>query len=207
MRKVTVSGGPLKGACYGDLPEAEIAKSAKSYRGDPRFMQYCRQFMASKLIDGAEEPEGKGDSSLSGKLDKKWVFEWGIWLRTGVTRWVQRSSKFKLVFLILMLLVVCSRPNFSVLCGKVTVLMVKTAFRRTVALVTMVLDSILEEAIQQVDSALSPAPIAAQTLYNDQLPMEGQSNSFHLFMNLICLLMGSILGRTYGQAPLAARNL
>ena len=206
MRKVTVSGGPLKGACYGDLPEVEIAKSAKSYRGDPRFMQYCRQFMASKLIDGAEAPESKSDSSLNGKLENKWVFEWWIWFRSGAHRWIQRSSKFRLVFLLLVTLVVCSRPNFSVLCGKVTVLTVKTVFRRSVALVTLVLDSILDEAIQQVDSALSPASIAAQTLYNDQLPMDGQSNSFHLFMHLICLVMGSILGRTYGQAPFAARN-
>ena len=60
MGKVTVTGGSLKGARCGDLPEAEVAKSAKSYRGDARFMQYCRQFMASKLIDGAEEPENTG---------------------------------------------------------------------------------------------------------------------------------------------------
>jgi hypothetical protein len=207
MRKITVSGGPLKGACYGNLPEVEIAKSAKAYRGDPRFMQYCRQFMASKLIDGAEEPDSKSDSSSSGKLDRKWVSEWGIWLCTGAIRWVQKSSKFKLAFLIFMLLFVCSRPNFSVLCGKVTVLMVKTVFRRSVALVTMVLDTILDEAIQQVDSALSPAAVAVQTLYNDQLPIDGQSNSFHMVMHLICLVMGSILGRNYGQAPWAARNL
>ncbi|CAK8996465.1 Bacitracin synthase 1 (BA1) [Includes: ATP-dependent cysteine adenylase (CysA) (Cysteine activase) [Durusdinium trenchii] len=54
MRRVVISGGPLRGARYGDIPESEVARWSKSYKGDARFGQYCKQFMASKLIEGVQ---------------------------------------------------------------------------------------------------------------------------------------------------------
>ena len=55
------------------LPESEVAKSAKGYRGDPRFMQYCRQYMASKLLEGTEQPGRQSESQAKLSRIVEWV--------------------------------------------------------------------------------------------------------------------------------------
>lgn len=205
MRKVTVTGGSLKGAFYGDLPEAEIAKSAKSYRGDARFMQYCRQFMASKLIDGAEEPENTGANI--GPPENKWRLEYWSFCKGIFARCFTKWSRGKLLVLLGMMLLLISRPSFSVLCGKAAMLVIKTAIRRSVALVTMVLDTVLDEAIQQIDSALAPTQVTHGQASTDPFPMGPPITKQDYFMHVICLLLGTLFGRHYGNAPFLARNL
>ena len=55
FKRVSVQGGSLRGARYSDVSEADIRKSAKSYRGDPRFSQFCKQWVAAETF--ASDPE------------------------------------------------------------------------------------------------------------------------------------------------------
>lgn len=206
MRKVAVSGGPLKGALYGDLPESEVAKSAKGYRGDPRFMQYCRQYMASKLLEGTEQPGRQSESQA--KLSR--IVEWVAKNAPYVYKNSAHVYKTRFLIISLLFILVITRPSFSILCGKLTVLVVKTVFRKSIAFVTMILDTILEEALLQVDSALTstmtPSLREPVPQVHGMEPMDHQPQSLQLVMQLACLAVGTLLGRNYALAPQPARN-
>ena len=45
FRKVTVAGGPLKGARYSEVSVEDLERSARSYRADPRFNQYAKRMV------------------------------------------------------------------------------------------------------------------------------------------------------------------
>ena len=54
FKRAVVTGGTYRGARYSDLADADVRKAAKGYRGDLRFLQYCKQFVSLELVD--DEP-------------------------------------------------------------------------------------------------------------------------------------------------------
>ena len=160
MRRVVIAGGSLKGAQYGDVQESEIAKAAKSYKGDPRFLQYCRLYMSSKILEPAEDNEEKlkQEESAAAKL---WT--WAPAIHAAFQKCLTKSRRWRFLACCLVLMVLMSRPAFSVLFSKVTILTIKAVIRRSVNLVTMILDAVLEEAVSQIDLALLPSPVERTT--------------------------------------------
>ena len=201
MRKVTITGGPLKGAQYGDLQESEIAKAAKAYRGDPRFLQYCRLFMASKILDVSEEPTECTDERTVVSKARRFAEKAYPWLQQCFTK----NYRHRFLIAVGLLALLLSRPAFSILLGKVSILMIKSVIKNSVALVTMILDAVLEEAVTQVDMAFLPPPAQRVGVPGHDL-IERGSNIYQLFMHLSCLILGTLLGRQYGTVPRFDRN-
>lgn len=197
MRKVTIVGGPLKGAQYGDLQESEIAKASKAYRGDPRFLQYCRLYMASKVLDVTDEPlEKSEDRFIAAKLR-----HFATRISPIFSQCFKSDRRYHVFFGCLFFLLLLSRPSFSILCGKVSILVIKTFIKKSIALVTMILDAVLEEAVNQVDSTFLPPPAVQMNTLPGHAIVERGTELYQLFLHLGCLIFGALLGRQYVPAP------
>ena len=202
MRRVVISGGPLRGARYGDIPESEVARWSKSYKGDARFGQYCKQFMASKLIEGVQAPAGERlstDASEQHTTFDKWKQ-----CRAFFSKYMNKWPRSRVFLACLVCLFILSRPRFTILCGRLSMLMVKTVFRQSLALLTAVLDAILEETIHQVDSVLMPMQIGTEFSPTAAGHADKSPGTYQLATHLVCVVVGAIYGRR--GMPLLARN-
>ena len=197
MRKVVIAGGALKGAQYGDVQETEIAKAAKSYKGDPRFLQYCRLYMSSKILEPAEDngEKPKQEESAAAKL-----WSWAPAMYVAFQKCLTKNYRWRFLACCLILMVLMSRPAFSILFSKVAVLTIKVVIRRSVNLITMILDAVLEEAVSQIDVALLPSPVERTTGLHSTNSPEVHSPSYQLLIHLGCLILGTVLGRRYVPA-------
>lgn len=197
MRRVVIAGGSLKGAQYGDVQESEIAKAAKSYKGDPRFLQYCRLYMSSKILEPAEDngEKLKQEESAAAKL---WT--WAPAIHAAFQKCLTKSHRWRFLACCLVLMVLMSRPAFSVLFSKVTILTIKAVIRRSVNLVTVILDAVLEEAVSQIDLALLPSPVERTTGLHSPDSQDVHSPSYQLMIHLGCLVLGTVMGRRYVPA-------
>ena len=202
LRKTPIKGGVWRGALYGDLSEPEIAKCAKGYKGDPRFLQYCRQYMASKLLEEPKPCDALPSTSLTAN---PWLAQLMVRM-SAFGRWLKTCQKRRLFAAVLICLFLFSRPAFSTLCGKVSVLLIKTFIKKTFAVFTLILDAILEEAVSQLDYALLPNPVELGPQSTPREIIDKNGGSLQIALHLICILIGSLLQRAYGVAPTPARN-
>ena len=213
FKRAVVQGGTLQGARYSDVSEQDLRKSARSYRGDARFRQFCKQWVASQIV--APESLVQGTKQL-GQPDVLANASWWSKLKTlTLTNCKQfLSERFKgrwwtFLTLLCLVLVVVSRPAFGKLCGRVIGLSVRVFIKRSMGLLLTVLDSILEEAVEQVEQALLPPPSVFNTdgTANTKTSPAGQhSTSLQLMLHVVCLIVGSFLGRMISNAPVPARN-
>ncbi len=211
FKRAVVSGGKHKGARYNDLPPAELHKCAKSYRGDQRFHQYCKQWAALSVLgdnsDGKKLEEVGPNKQLS---TLGWITAQCMWISVRL----RQLFKGKVILALICFsgfLVLISRPSFSLLCAKLIVLGIRAITRIVSSCLVTLLDGILEEAVSQVESILNPAPqlfltpqkqeSTAQPVPNAQIRVTPSSS--HWVINLLCVLAGSIIGRLY-QIPLVA---
>lgn len=163
FKKITIVGGSLKGARYGDISEPDIRKAARSYRGDPRFAQLCKQWVAAETVapDDDAQPSSAGRVAgaqlSSNQTWKAWCYQ----VACGAGRWAYAKCKgrwFTATSVTCLLLLVISRPAFSRLCGRLVGISIRLAFRRGFYLVTILIDSILDEATYQMEATLLPVP-------------------------------------------------
>ncbi len=201
FKRAVVSGGTFRGARYSDLADADVRKAAKGYRGDPRFLQYCKQFVALELVSdgsittgsltGEKKDTQEPDPDLT-RWPFRWMIQWVIWFRAYFRgRWLPM-----IVFLFL-LIVVASRPAFGRLCGRLLGLSLKIVIRRSASLVVTVVDSILDEAALQVEEILTAAPHDSLPGADRPIHIVQQSYSFtHFLVNALCIFLGSLLQRT-----------
>lgn len=63
-----------------------------------------------------------------------------------------------------------------------------------------------DEAIQQIDSALAPTQVTHGQASTEPFPMGLPITKQDYFLHAICLLLGTIFGRHYRNAPFLARN-
>lgn len=192
----------MRGARYSDVSEADIRKSAKSYRGDPRFSQFCKQWVAAETF--ASDPEldkqtSEGLDRLS--LAKTWpglgrfsVFafakdSWKVAQQRFKNRW--GMSFWVMVFLI----VVISRPAFGRLCAKLFGLTLRFFMRRLFTLIFSIIDTMLEEAILQAETALVPdyAPESSTTAVSQPARDTLPSYIIHIF----CMVFGALVSRQF----------
>ena len=164
FKRAVVSGGKHKGARYTDLSEAEIRRCATSYKGDPRFNQYCKQWVALHLLSSPED----SSSAQAGKEGVKSQPAQGTWSSWSWEKCQQVASSIKTfargrklltIFFVLSFGLLISRPSFGILSSKLTVLVIRSLLRRTVGIPSSVIDAVLDEAIDQVESVLSGPPL------------------------------------------------
>ena len=207
FRRATVSGGSLRGARYSDLPDSDIRKYSKGYRGDPRFVQYCKQFVSLELVNKSPIQEGTReilDSNSSETSSVKKMFRLMESIGNRIKQFVQerfRGRWFSFGILSCFLCIVISRPAFGRLCGRVFSLILRLCLRRIVGLISIVIDSVLEETAVQLEEALMTPP---ETIPTREVPNHighPPTNSFsQLLMNGLCVVLGSLLHRTFQHA-------
>lgn len=211
FKRAVVAGGKHKGARYTDLPPAELHKCAKSYRGDQRFHQYCKQWTAISVLGETPDSHKAEESAHKAQFGKFW------WI---ISQWAWMGPKLRQIFkgrLILGLIcflgfmVLISRPSFSLLCAKVIVLGIRTLTRMMTHCLVTLLDGILDEAVSQVEAVLNPSPqllLTQQKQENTAQPVPNAQisvvhSSSHWLIHILCMIAGSFIGRWY-QTPLVA---
>lgn len=207
FKRTVITGGPLKGAHYHDISFEDIKKSAKSYRGDPRFNQYCKRYLSQKALqdsgEGALPTEVGPQPSRCCCLRGKFIV---------VAGWVWGKAKVKLglsILLVLICLVVLTRPLFYVVLSRAIKASIKFMLRRSCGLIIVLIDAFLDEAATQLDpgliSAPSPAVVADDTAVRYELQ---QITGIHMLLwNSLFVLVGVLIGHRLPRAPGAVRNL
>ena len=202
FKRVSVQGGSLRGARYCDVSEVDIRKSAKSYRGDPRFSQFCKQWVAAETF--ASDPEVERRASEAGNRANQstaWPgFGWTALL--GVTKDSWRVAQQRLkgrwmtsFWLVLFLMIVISRPAFGRLCARLFGLTLRFCLRRLVNLVIAMIDTVLEEAILQTEIALVAEPTPTDVNLPPGHPPREAASSY--FVHFICMILGALVSRQF----------
>ena len=209
FRRTSVQGGALRGARYSDVAKADIHKAAaKGCKGDPRFLQFCKQYVALEVV--AAQPMASTQSpseDSTGKVGPK--FPWPSWKRLSglASQWLRdrfRGRWLTLGMLTCICLIVITRPAFGRLCGRLIGLSFRLVIRRSIGIITTLVDSILEETVAQVEEALLPAPEDEHRApARSPGPVQQTSTLTHFVLNIICMLIGSWLGRANPRAAQA----
>ena len=199
FRRAVVTGGTYRGARYSDLADTDIRKAAKGYRGDPRFLQYCKQFVSLELVDdqpiqqsgtGSLSEKSSGGHSARQRFFRSLVFIWNSLKSFFGGRWLPMAG------FLLFLMVVISRPAFGRLLGRLVGISFRLIFRRVTGLVVTVIDSILDEATTQVGEALLPGNYDSST--KPDMPIQVIPERYtliHFLINGFCIFLGSLLQR------------
>lgn len=211
FKRAVVSGGKHKGARYTDLSPAELHKCAKSYRGDQRFHQYCKQWAAISVLGENTDSQKVEEFAQKAQLGKfSWIISQWVWIGPKLRQIFKGRFLLGLVcFLGFMMLI--SRPSFSLLCAKLIVLSIRTFTRMMSHCIVTLLDGILEEAVSQVEAVLNPSPQLLLTQHKQENTAQPVPNAqisvvhsvSHWIVHLLCVIAGSIIGRLY-QTPLVA---
>ena len=215
FKRAVVQGGSLKGARYSDVSEADIRRGSKLYRGDQRFAQFCKQWVAATVVAPDEVLKVADASGVNGRkaeeptFSSSWKSLGKCWIKN-FHNWAVGQVKgrfFTSCLVVFIVLVIMGRPAFGKLCGKVIGLSVRIIIKRVFGILTLVLDSLLEEAASQVEQVLLPSPHAEyQHAVTMNQPMPQVGSSLQWTMHILCILVGSLLGRNLPRAIPTALN-
>lgn len=199
FRKAVVSGGPLKGAQFFDVGWEDLKKAAKSYRSDARFNQFAKRRVSERAL-------GRGVSTVPEPTTyQRWCLRlksWRTWLFT-----FMRARLVLSIGLIVLLLVLLSRPLFYLVLAKGLALCIRLALRRSVGLVAIILDAILDEVAVNLETTLIAPPAAGPSVPLQTAGYELQQSQFfaqwlwHAFFGFL----GAIIGHRL-RAPPAVRT-
>ena len=100
-------------------------------------------------------------------------------------------------------MMVISRPAFSRLCGRLLGLSIRLAFRRGLYLLTILVDSILDEAAYQMETTLLPVPeqIPGAFFPGPQQHQVAERSFSQLIWHFFCVAFGVVLGRYWRAQP------
>lgn len=207
FRKTVITGGALKGARYTDVSAEDIRKAARSYKADPRFNQYAKRKMSERAF-AERDPSSASSTTESGCPQK---FRRSC---SSLAHFLIAKAKLKLGLSLLALLLVVilfSRPLFYVVIAKSLALGVKVFLRRSVGLLVVLLDAILDEAVNSLDGGMIAPPVqaGAHQQQHQQVPhyeLQPVNYLTSLLIHGICVLIGALLGQRLPHAPLAART-
>ena len=196
FKRAVIQGGSLKGARYSDISDSDVRKNAKGYRGDPRFLQFCKQFVASETVVSTDGNASTARGlQVPSRSSQPWAFLASLLAHFARTIYGHfRGRWVTLGMLVAFAVIVISRPAFGRLCGRILGLSVKLVIRRTLGLLTLIIDSVLEEAASQVDFALLPAQ-PRESLEPVFVPQQQPQPLSQLVLHLIGVALGALLGR------------
>ena len=205
FKKAIVAAGPLKGAPYLEVGWDDLRRAAKGYKADPRFHQFARRCMSEKAF-GPEKDSDDGQTSPQ------------TWTQALIKRaktfgsWLLSRAKLRLglsLALAFLLVVLMSRPLFYVVLVKTLTMGVRLCLRRSMGLVAAILDAFLDEAVVQLDSALSPPPMIQQQ-GTQQVPPQFHVQSMNSFtaylLHGLFTLMGVLIGHRLPRSSAFART-
>ena len=182
----------------------DLRKAAKSYKSDPRFNQFAKRVLSEKAL-GTESLATV--TSQPSNLTWSQLFMSYLKLLPG---WIWNRAKLRLglsLFICIILVIVLSRPLFYTLAAKSLVLSIRVALRRSIGLLILLVDAILDEAASSLETALivPPAGPAAQQILNAQVSTPPRT--FHeLIMNALFTAIGLLIGHRLPRAARLDRN-
>ena len=194
FKKAEVAAGSLKGARYLDVGWEDLKKAAKSYKSDPRFNQFAKRCVSERALasEGAhvDAQEGNSDGHAGVRLGSicKRVMSWTFCKAKG------RIALF--VALAFLCLLILSRPKFYILVGKSLTLGVRLALRRSFGMITLILDAILDEAVESFEQ---PGLIAPVQVGNQIQQQHDTSNAW--LLHVLCGVIGALMGRQLPRGP------
>lgn len=207
MKKVTVQAGPLKGARYGDICLEDLRKSARAYRADPRFHQYAKRMMSERALGAAPNSVPPLDREPVGSrrcCPWKKTLEWGAWVFCKTRGRIVLATVFSLL-----LLLILSRPLFYVVFAKGLKVLIRVTLRRSVGLLVLLIDAILDEAAESLEAGLLSSPTSSDTTARsdnqERFEVQQQHTIMALLVNCLFTLAGVILGRHWHGGVAAAR--
>ena len=128
FKKAVVSGGPLRGARYLDVGWEDLKKAARSYRTDARFNQFAKRGISERALSqqapqgAAETPETSATTTLM-----------SAWVRTSLT-WLGNRIRGRMLLtlsVLILVIVLVSRPLFYVVLARTLTLCIKLTLRRS----------------------------------------------------------------------------
>lgn len=188
FRKAVVAGGPLKGAQFFDVSWEDLKKAAKSYRADARFNQFAKRRVSQRALGSQPELPPKA-TKLEGSM--QWMKRWLLWLFV-----IMRGRIVLSVILTLLLLILLSRPRFYVVLAKGLALGLRLVLRRSVGLLALLIDAILDEAAVSLETSLMAPPVQVSTNPSYQQGFEMQQYHpfsrwlLHAFFGMAGILIG-----------------
>lgn len=194
-----VGAGPLKGARYTDVCLDDLRKAAKSYKQDPRFNQYAKRVMSERALGSGHSAAAVADTS---KTLKTRCSEWGAWIVSKA-----KGRTFLVLLLCIGACIVLSRPLFYIVIAKSLTIAVRLLLRRSVGLVVLLVDAILDEAAANLEASLLTAPVPQHVPQQHTSPaFEVQQHSTYatILMHLFFTAVGVFLGRHW-RAQLVVR--
>lgn len=172
----------------------DLKKAAKSYKSDPRFNQFAKRCVSERALasEGAhvDAQEGNSDGHAGVRLGSicKRVMSWTFCKAKG------RIALF--VALAFLCLLILSRPKFYILVGKSLTLGVRLALRRSFGMITLILDAILDEAVESFEQ---PGLIAPVQVGNQIQQQHDTSNAW--LLHVLCGVIGALMGRQLPRGP------
>lgn len=193
-KKVTVVGGPLKGARYSEISFEDLKRAARSYRADPRFNQFAKRMVSERALGDANRAfSAKGEKEEHSRCCSwRKTREWGSWILSKA-----RGRLFLASFTFLVFLLVLSRPLFYVVFARGLRVVVRLALRRSVGFLIVLIDALLDEAAASLEAGLI-APPSQNPLVTDnhvQFDLQQQNSFTGLLINGFFTLAGLLLGR------------
>ena len=123
----------------------DLKRSARSYRADPRFNQYAKRMVSEMALgDANSASNAKKNASETPSRWCSWrrAREWGSWILLKV-----KGKIFLAIFTCMVLLLVLSRPLFYAVFARCLRVVVRLALRRSVGLLVILIDALLDEAV------------------------------------------------------------
>lgn len=217
FKKKVIEGGSLKGAHYLDIGPADLAKAARSYRGDSRFQQFAKRMVAARTLS-QEGPKPLTDAlaaSSSGGNPQSFFSKFKAWFMWALVK--LRGRVWWSLLVIFVLSVFFTRPRLYVVLRKLVTVSIKLLIRYSMGALSVLFDAVLDELSFQLDSAVGIAAVEPQTpvpvVHTMPPPTQVQphSDSFTaLALNLLCIIVGTIvsplLGQHWPRAQVPPRN-
>ena len=199
FRKKVIEGGSLKGAHYVDVGPQELAKAARSYRGDQRFQQFAKRMVAARTLGSkiAEQSQSTADQRKPSFLASKFK-TFCCWPFGKIKKRVFWSLCISFI-----LCVFLSRPMLYVLLGKLATVGIKLLIRQSMGTLAVIFDAVLDELSAQLDSVLAPRTPEPREVIMPTVPqaqIQPAETSFtNLVLNLICVIVGTVISPLLGQ--------
>ena len=182
-----VVGGALEGKTFGELTIQELKRAARKYPTDPLLRKFAKaKIVLDEMHDGSEpQPcaplklvpcSVDSDNRPVGKKVWKNVEKMATWALAN--KWV-RTGIVVLCFVCLV------KPPLSSLLGRYLARSVRLVFRRIFDLIALILESLLDEVIYQLDR------LVREALPPDMQAPNGPQTATHLFAHLISALLGA----------------
>lgn len=152
--------------------------------------QYAKRVVSERVL-GAKEAAAEKNENV-----KSWMTWSREWLAWGLTR--TKGKVLPVCLLVSLMILLLSRPLLYVVIARGLAMMIRVALRRSVGLIVIFLDALLDEAAANLEANLLAAPTAGvQRMQDPEIPHElRQRYSFGaIFMRLFCACIGALLGR------------